>query len=45
MTDLDEILEAARELARAGRWQRALSLLDATGGGFRVAVTAAVAAL
>ncbi|BCY10349.1 hypothetical protein [Actinoplanes sp. L3-i22] len=45
MTDLDEILEAARELAWAGRWQRALSLLDATPGGFRVAVTAAEVAL
>ncbi|WP_436533780.1 hypothetical protein [Actinoplanes sp. HUAS TT8] len=45
MTDLDEILEAARELARAGRWPRALSLLESTDGGFRVAVTAAEVAL
>ncbi|KUL30828.1 hypothetical protein [Actinoplanes awajinensis] len=43
MTDLDEILEAARELSRAGRWSRALSLLDAAGAGdtFRVALAAA----
>src|SRR5689334_5743922 len=45
MTELDEIREAARELAWAGRWRRALSLLDATGGGFGVAVTAAEVAL
>ncbi len=45
MTDIGEIVEAARELAWAGRWQRALSLLDATDGGFPVAVTAAEVAL
>ncbi|MFI1992030.1 hypothetical protein [Actinoplanes sp. NPDC020271] len=45
MTDIDEVHEAARELAWAGRWQRALSLLDATDGDFRTAVVAAEVAL
>ncbi|GAA2900014.1 hypothetical protein Acy02nite_83560 [Actinoplanes cyaneus] len=45
MTDLDEIHAVARELAWAGRWRRALSLLDTTDGGFQTAVTAAEVAL
>ncbi|WIM92637.1 hypothetical protein ACTOB_004589 [Actinoplanes oblitus] len=51
MTDLDEIVAAARELAWAGRWQRALSLLDITAPAaaeadrFRIALTAAEVAL
>ena len=46
MTCLDEILAAALELARAGRWERALRLLDAAGADDpRVARTAAEVAL
>ncbi|BCJ48062.1 hypothetical protein GCM10010168_24220 [Actinoplanes ianthinogenes] len=45
MTDLDDILAAARELAWAGRWQRALSLLDAMDTSFPIALAAAEVAL
>ena len=46
MTCLDEILAAALDLARAGRWERALRLLDAAGPDDpRVARTAAEVAL
>jgi hypothetical protein len=42
-----EIVAAATELSRAGRWERALALLDATGGDGdpRIAVAAAEVAL
>ena len=44
-TKVDEVIGAARELAKAGRWQRAASLLDATIAGndkdrARIALTA-----
>lgn len=44
-TEVDEVIGAARELAKAGRWRRAASLLDATKAGndrdrARIALTA-----
>ena len=44
-TEVDEVIGAARELAKAGRWRRAASLLDATIAGndkdrARIALTA-----
>ncbi|GAA0519655.1 hypothetical protein Ade02nite_80820 [Paractinoplanes deccanensis] len=47
MTNLDEIAAAATELSRAGRWQRALSLLDSVPPPERerLALTAAETAL
>jgi hypothetical protein len=45
MTYLEETLAAAEELARAGRWQRALSLLDAAECPEDTALTAAEVAL
>ena len=45
-TDIDEVVAAAIELARAARWQRALALLDATDGdSARLALVAAGVAL
>jgi hypothetical protein len=42
----DEVVAAATELSRAGRWERALALLDATtGGDARIGLAAAEVAL